>query len=254
MFAVKRLVGILLPWLLAIPTTAAIADEIMRTEAKGLYKSLPDIPVQIANGQTQPLSSFWKDKPVLLTLFYRRCSGSCSPFLMNLKSAVEDSGGLGDFYQVVALSFDPRDTLEDLQQSAATFKLDQSPDWHFAVADAASIAKIADTIGFWFKKIPTDQEQFDHPSMIAAIRDGKIVRVLVGTEIPHARMRDLIYEVKGVFVPFLAVPGKDTIFRCFKIDPKTGTLRLDWGILILMAPALLAALIGYFIFRRKPAP
>ncbi|NUM88208.1 MAG: SCO family protein [Bdellovibrionales bacterium] len=236
-------------FLALLMSAPSFANEILRGESKNLYQEIPDVSVRTVSGQIRKLSAFWSEKPVLLTFFYRTCSGTCSPFLSRLREAVDEQGGLGEQYQILTLSFDPNDTPDDLKKTAASLDLEGEPSWQFAVSDPSSIQRISEATGFWFKK--TGNAQFDHPSLIAAIRDGKVMQILLGTDISRARMRDLIYEVRGVFVPFFAIPGKDTLFRCFQIDAKTGSLTLDWGILVLMMPATMAGMIGWAMFRRK---
>src|SRR4249920_1640727 len=56
------------------------------------------------------------------------------------------------------------------------------------------VRRLADATGFWFD---WDEQttQFDHPAMIAAIRRGRLVRLLVGGTVTPARLDEIAREV-----------------------------------------------------------
>lgn len=217
----------------------ALASEVLREEAKRLYQPVPDVALRLTDGSTARLADYSSRRPVLLALFYRRCTGTCSPFLRSLAAAVTSAGGLGERYDVITVSFDPRDSLADVREMQEAFGLQDTPGWTMAVSDADSIRRLTDAVGFWYRPDATG-EQFDHPSLVAAVRDGRIVSVVLDNAPSPARLRDLLNETRGVFVPYAAVPGDDTLFRCFQVDEATGALRPDWGMLLLALPAVIA--------------
>ncbi len=225
-------------------------DDIFRQEAKSLYNQVPNVEISLTEGRQIRLSELWRDKPVLVTLFYNRCTGSCSPFLRSLKEAVEEVGGLGDDYRIVSLSFDPKDTLEDVSTLASTLEIQQKSKWLIGTAAPGDITQIADAIGFWYKRQPAT-DQFDHPSLIAAVRDGKVVRVLLGSMVEPSRLKELIFELQGIFVPFYSRPGENILFRCLQVDESSQSVRFSWGMLLLFFPGLLALVVTWVLFRRK---
>jgi protein SCO1/2 len=213
--------------------------------------TLPDIAINLPGGEQVMLSSLWQDRPLLVTLFYNRCTGTCSPFLRSLKRAVAEAGGLGKEYRVVSLSFDPEDTVEDMRARAEELEIDNTDGWLLGTAGPESIKQVADAVGFWYR-YDASNDQFDHPSQIAAVRDGRIVRVLLGTTVVPRRLRDLLLEANGVFVPFYAQPGKAALLSCFQFNERTNELTLDWGLLILLFPGVAALGVAYAIFRQHP--
>ncbi|MCC6848676.1 MAG: SCO family protein [Deltaproteobacteria bacterium] len=223
------------------------ATEVLRQEAKNLYRAVPDVPLTLLGRDAERLASLWERKPLVLALFYSHCTRTCGLFLRNLDAAVTETGG-ADAYDVVALSFDPEDTLEDVAKMARGLGLADKRGWFFGVSDPASMARLMDAVGFWRERDANDPTQFDHPSMVVGIRDGRIVQVLLGTAVAPSRMRDLIYEIRGVFVPYAAMPDGEIRFRCFQVDPETGAVTFDWGMLLLVAPGLTASLIGVLLF------
>ncbi len=220
-----------------------------RAEAAVLYGAVPDIPIRTGTGEGLRLADLWRDRPLLISLFYRRCSGTCSPFLHSLKEAVDTAGGLGKRYGLVSISFDPRDTADDVRNMAMGLGVADHPDWTFAVAQPADVENLNRAIGFWYRSAQS-ADQFDHPSLVVAVRDGRIVRVLRENIVDHARLKEVLWELRGSFVPFYANQD-NVIFRCFAFDPETNTLRPQWGLLLLVAPGGLALAATGILFRGR---
>jgi len=219
-------------------------------EGRYLYRPVPDIPLRDVEGRPLWLSSLWKERPVLLTLIFTRCSGICSPLLRSLKSAVEVVGGLGSDYHIVVLSFDPRDTLSDMRELADHLELSGKRGWIFAVAAPEDIARVVKATGFWFVREESSQ-QYDHPAMVIGIREGRLLRFLVGGTVAPVRLNEVVRELRGEFVPAypLPRPGK-VIFRCAQYDPESGRWRPDWGFLLLLLPGVLTLFGTVWIFHR----
>ena len=238
---------------LAWPHTAVGANDILRAESRYLFRSMPDGEFIAADGTTHRLSEIWNKRPILMNLFYGRCTGSCSPFLHSVKKAVETAGGLGSDYAIVSLSFDPNDTTADMRAMADSLDLPSESAWYVGTAEKQTIDRMAAAIGFWSAAIPAT-DQFDHPSLLAAVRDGKIVSILAGNTLDKGRMRDLLLELRGVDLPFTPIPRDGSSLRCFRFDAETNELRLDWGLLLLLAPGCGAVATTAILFghRKKP--
>ncbi len=211
-----------------------------------LYKQVPDISVQSKPGSTIQLSQIWQDKPVLLTMVFTRCTGVCSPFLNSLKSAAAAAGGLGADYRVVVLSFDPKDSIADMNRMAEDLGLKSNAAWIFGVASPLEIRRLAEATGIWFRWDASAQ-QYDHPAVVVAIQQGRVVRMLAGATVPVTGLMEVIQELRGKFVASYALPGK-VAFRCFEYDPRSGHYTLDWGLLLMILPATLAILVTAWIF------
>ena len=219
-------------------------------EERLIYKLTPDVSITTSSG-VQNLSAIWHQKPVLLTMIFSRCARVCSPFLRSLKSAVSDAGGLGTDYRVVVLSFDPQDNLVDMQSVAAELGMTSNPDWIFGVASPSDIRRLATAVGFWFQWDPSSS-QFDHPSLVAAIDRGRLVRLLAGASVPSASLREVVQELRGKFVSSYALAGK-VAFRCFEYDPNSGRYSLDWGLALMLLPGTCAILATAWLFLLLPA-
>ena len=221
-------------------------------EGRYLLHEVPDVLVRDARGRELRLSSLWAERPMLLALVFTRCAGVCSPFLSSLRSAEASVGGAGTDYRTVVLSFDARDTEEDMAGLAGRLGLDARSDWTFGVAATADVERLARAVGFWFRwDEPT--RQFDHPGLLVAVDHGRVVRLSVGGAVEPARLQEVVRELRGEFVAAYPLPGR-VLFRCFEYDPRTGRWALDWGFLLLVFPAAVTflATAAAFAAARRP--
>ena len=77
--------------------------------------ALPTIEVVDDGGRVRSTAE-WRGTPVILAPMYARCPLSCPLIARQLKKGVAQSSALPSTYRVVMLSFDPRDTPEDLHR------------------------------------------------------------------------------------------------------------------------------------------
>jgi protein SCO1/2 len=215
-----------------------------------VYKQIPDITVQDSSGSAIRLSKIWQDKPVLLTMVFTRCAGVCSPFLHSFKSAASAAGGQGTDYRVLVLSFDPKDSIADMNGMADDLGLKLNSAWIFGIASPSDIRRLAEATGIWFRWDESVQ-QYDHPAVVVAIEQGRVVRMLAGATVPVAKLSEVIQELRGKFVPSYSLPGK-VAFRCFEYDPNSGHYTLDWGLLLMILPGTAAILATAWIFFLVP--
>jgi protein SCO1/2 len=216
-------------------------------EALYVNRAVPDIVIRSTNGETR-LSALWAKGPVLLTMVFTRCAGVCSPYLRALRAADTAIGAPADIQRVV-LSFDPRDTIADTAGTAAHLGVAGHAGWTVGIADPREIERLSRALGFWFAW-DEERQQFDHPAMLAGIRDGRVARLLVGESMTAARLSEVVREARGQFVASYPLPGAAR-FRCFEYDPATGQASLAWGSLVLVVPAFAAALATAGLFGRR---
>ena len=217
-----------------------------------IFKPVPDIRVRTAPGSTVLLSELWRDRPLLLTLVFTRCAGICSPMLRSLRSAAASAGGLGTSYRILVVSFDPRDTLSDLDSLAGHLGVRSNPAWIFGVAPPPEVRRLAEATGFWFTWDEVTK-QYDHPGTLAAVVRGRILRLRAGATVPSGYIAEILQELQGKFIPSYPLPGK-VAFRCFQYDPARGRFSVDWGLLLLVLPGLVAILATGWVFgSQQPA-
>jgi len=194
---------------------------------------LPNIELATARGERTDLVRAAGGRPLLVALVFTRCTGVCSPFLASWRAA-DRWLAVPATVQRLVLSFDPRDSIADMAELARHLGVDHDDTWTFAVAAPDDVRRLAAAAGFWYDW-DAGRQQFDHPALLAAVRDGRVIRLLVGGAVTSGRLDELMREARGEFVPSYPLPGR-TRFRCVQYDPRTGRAALDWGFSLLLLP------------------
>jgi protein SCO1 len=207
--------------------------------------AVPEASLTTATGERVALSAVAGGRPLLVTFVFTRCAGVCSPFLRSWRAADRSVSRPAAFHRLV-LSFDPRDSAADMAMLAHHLELERNANWTFAIAAPADVHRLAAAAGFWFDW-DEERQQYDHPAMLAGIRDGRLVRLLVGGVVTSGRLDELVREVSGEFVPSYPLPGR-VRFRCVQYVAATGRVALDWGFGLLLVPVGVTILITAVLF------
>lgn len=178
----------------------------------------PDIMVTNEEGQFVNLKSLI-NKPTVLNLVYYRCPGICSPLMEGIADLISNSDlVIGKEYQVVTISFDPREGIDLAKSKKANYlklikKGNISQGWKFFVADSANVANITNFFGFKYKKTGND---FLHAAAIAVLSPhGKITRYHYGIAFQPFEFRMSIIEAnQGKSQPTI----NRILQYCFKYD------------------------------------
>lgn len=218
-------------------------------EAVSVYRTVPDIPLRLSDGSETTLAALWQERPLLLTLVFTRCAGVCSPFVQTMRSLADAEGGGGKDYDLLALSFDPRDDPGTMAAMAENVGAADKPGWRFAVTQPDAVEELTRFLDFQ-TKWNASTAQFDHPATLVAIDDGRVVRVLTGGALSPARFREVTAELAGDFVAIYP-ENAGVRFRCFEFSPE-GKLRPSWGMLLLVYPAVAAVLLVALVFMLRP--
>src|SRR4029453_4868385 len=120
--------------------------------------SIPlDLSFRDETGQLVHLRDYFGEKPVILSLNYFKCPMLCTLVLNGLvRSLRATSFDAGREFEVVTVSFDPRDTPE----TAATMKRVYMKEyrrpgaergWHFLTGDEEAIKRLTEAVGFRYK-------------------------------------------------------------------------------------------------------
>lgn len=161
------------------------------------------------------------DKPTIINWVYFRCPGICSPLMEGLAKVMDESDlAPGVDYQVLTISFDPRETIDlGIKKKANYLNLVHKKEtirkgWKFFVSDSASIAKGTNAVGFKYKKTGQD---FAHAAAVTVVSPkGKITRYLTGIYfLPFDFKMAIIESSKGMSSPTI----NKIMQYCFAYDP-----------------------------------
>jgi protein SCO1/2 len=212
-------------------------------------------------GREVRLGDYFSNKPVVLALVYYRCPMLCTQVLNGfLKSSQAIPLEIGRDYEVVTVSFDPRETpdlaVEKKKHYARAYRRDGAArGWHFLSGDQQAIDRLAGTVGFRYH-FDRPSNQFAHASGIAiATPDGRLARYLYGIEYsPHDLRLGLVESSAGR----IGSPVDQVLLLCYHYDPLTGQYGLAIAGVLRAAGALtLAVLVSFLVVmyrreRRRP--
>jgi protein SCO1/2 len=206
------------------PAAAETADPELKPNDVGLDEKLgTTVPLDIAlrdeAGHQVTLRELL-DRPTILTLNYFRCAGICSPQLNGLAETVNlTHARIGKDYRILTVSFDERDTPEIAAKKRSNY-LDQikrpiaSSDWRFLTGTSGETRRLADAVGFRFKKVGED---YAHPGALMFLSPkGMVTRYMYGTSYVAADLEMAVDEAaKGRSQPTI----NKWLSYCFSYDP-----------------------------------
>jgi protein SCO1/2 len=192
-----------------------------------LNSQLPlDVTFRDDLGRTVPLSTFFHTgKPVLLAPVYYRCPMLCSQVLNEVASALKAvSLNPGKDFEVVAFSFDPKDTVEIATAKRQTYfarygRAGTANGWHFLTGDPANIKLLMDAVGFHYKYDPAT-DQYAHASGIMIVTpEGKLSKYFYGVDYSPRDIRLGLVEASHEKI---GTPVDEALLFCYHYDPTTG--------------------------------
>jgi protein SCO1/2 len=203
------------------------------------------------DGRVVPLRQYFSRKPVVLAFVYYECPMLCSQVLNGLTSAlvalVETAG---NDYEVVAVSFDPRDTAAAAAAKKKSYldrynRSGSERGFHFLTGSEASVKALTAAAGFkyaWDEKT----QQFAHASgFVVATPQGKLSRYFFGIEYAPRDLKFALIESSAGRVGSLV---DQLLLYCYHYDPKTGSYSFVAMKAIQLGGALtLLALVGFVV-------
>jgi protein SCO1/2 len=245
------------------PSTGGPAEPQQRADPSPMFTA-QEVGIDEKLGQTLPLDLMLRDedgkgvslrslvdKPTLLTLNYFRCVGICTPQLNAITEVANKTDAVpGRDFQILTVSFDDRDTPEIAAQKRANYlaeiKRPFPPSaWRFLTGDAATTKRLADAVGFHFKRMGED---FIHPAAIIFISPkGAVTRYMYGVtylpaDVQMAALEAARNEARPTIAKFLSV--------CFGYDPQGRRLVLITTSAVATG-TVLAAVVFVLVISRK---
>ncbi len=202
-------------------------------------------------GQTVRLGQYFRQKPVVMALVYYECPGLCDLILNGLSHTMQQiSLNVGSDYEVVTVSFDPKDTWQLATAKKANYiekynRPGAKEGWHFLTGDQASIKSLTETVGFHYNYDPISK-QFAHASAIYVLTpEGKIARYFYGIEY---KPRDFRLGLVEASANKIGTPADQVLLFCYHYDPTTG----KYGMAVTQVTRVLGTatvlLLGGFVF------
>jgi protein SCO1/2 len=215
-----------------------------------------DLAFRDETGRNIQLREYFTRKPVLLALVYYGCPMLCNQVEQGVVGTLRMlSFSPGRDYEVVFVSFDPRETPDmavQKKESAMTHfrRPETAGGWHFLTGSKESIDALTEGANFRYS---FDQKSrlFAHASGILLLTpDGRISRYFYGVEYPARDVRLGLVEASAGKI---GTPIDRALLFCYQYDPTSARYSASILKIIRLGGVLtiLALVAGMLIFRRR---
>src|SRR6202521_4887637 len=217
----------------AVPSNIGVPSTTMPAQLQNvgfdpqLNAQIPlDLPFVDENGSNVQLRDYFKQKPVVLAFVYYGCPMLCNQVEQGVVGALRMlSFTPGRDYEVVFVSFDPRESADMAKQkkksALAHFnRPETAAGWHFLTGTKESIDAATKAANFRYS-FDSKTNLFAHASGIILLTpDGRISRYFYGVEYPGRDMRlGLVDASAGKIGP----PIDHVLLFCYQYDPSSAT-------------------------------
>ncbi len=217
-----------------------------------------ELPFRDENGNAVKLGDYFGQRPVVLALVYYDCPMLCTEVLNGMVSAFSlVNFEIGKDYEVVTVSFDPREKPELAREKKATYlrrlgKAGAERGWHFLTGDAASINALTQAVGFHYQW-DAQTQQFAHATAIMVLTpQGKLAQYFYGVEYSPKDLRlGLVQASQG----HIGTVVDQVLLYCYHYDPRTGKYGAVISRVLKIAGVLTIVLLGGFLlamFKLEP--
>jgi len=234
-------------------TTVAGLDQAtaLKSSQAVLERSIGDFTLLDRAGQPVRLSQY-RGKPLLVSFIYTGCFDVCPATTRALQNAVEASRNVFGTHQfnVLSIGFNqPADSPQAMKAFALQYRIDQ-PNWEFLSPHASIVESLTREFGFSYAATPAG---FDHILQVTLLDGtGRIYRQIYGDSFGADGLAEPLKQMLSntPVAQQLSLDGLLNRVRilCTVYDPKSGTYRVQYGLLIEVAGGVTFALAMVWFF------
>jgi protein SCO1/2 len=211
----------------------------------------PDLTFRDETGETVKLGDYFGHKPLILNLVYYNCTMLCGEALAGLSSAMRlVKFDVGNEFDVVTVSFDPRETPEMAAAKKADYvkrygRANAAAGWHFLTGQPDSINALTKAVGFLYQ-YDARSNQYAHATAIMVLTpQGHISRYFYGVDFPPKDLRMGLVEASQGKIGN-AVDA--VLLYCYHYNPETGKYGAMVANILRLAAAATILIMGIFLF------
>jgi protein SCO1 len=162
-----------------------------------------DLVFRDENGKTVRLGDYFGKKPVVLDLVYFTCPMLCGIVEHGLETTLHQLRfSVGDQFNVLTVSFDPRDTPEEAAKKKALYvgmynRPGAAQGWHWLTGDEASIRALTSAVGFRYNYDPKTGQYYHATGIMVLTPEGKLSRYFYGIHYPAGDLRLALVEASN---------------------------------------------------------
>lgn len=220
--------------LLGVPTLEAQLLTTEQIEKIGIDQHLGEqLPLSLVfrdeQGQQVKLEQYFGSKPVILTLVYYECPMLCTQVLNGLVRSLRMlSFEMSRDYEVVTVSFDPRETpnlaaSKKTEYAKALGKPGAETGWHFLTGTEDQIEQLAKAVGFRYQFDERTNQYIHAAGIVVLTPTGQLARYFYGVEFSPKDLRLGLIEASNEQI---GSPVDQFLLLCFQYDPAHGTYTL----------------------------
>ena len=217
-----------------------------------------DLKFRDESGREVRLGDYFGSKPVVLSMVYYECPMLCGEVLNGEASVFNMlKFDIGKEYNVVTVSFDPKETPELARAKKKAFvdrygRPGGAEGWHFLTGSQDSITALTKAVGFnyaWDR----DTKQFAHAAAIMVVTpDGRIAQYFYGVDYSP---KDLRFGLIQASQKKIGTVVDQVLLYCYHYDPRTGKYGAVISRTLQIGGALTVLVLGGFLiimFRLEP--
>jgi protein SCO1/2 len=211
----------------------------------------PDLIFHDEAGKNVKMGDYLGRKPLILNLVYYNCTMLCGEALAGLASAMRlVKFDLGNEFDVITVSFDPRETPEMAAVKKADYckrygRANAAAGWHFLTGQQESINRLTKAVGFQYQ-YDAKSNQYAHATAIMVLTpQGRISRYFYGVDFPPKDLRMGLVEASQGRIGN-AVDA--VLLYCYHYDPETGKYGAMVANILRLAAAATILMLGTFLF------
>jgi len=134
----------------------------------------------------------------------------------------------GKEFNVIAVSFDPRETPALAAEKKKNYLKDYNrpgaeSGWHFLTGDSLAIKQLTEAVGFRYEFDPVSQQYAHAGGLMIVTPEGKLARYFYGVDYPS---RDLRLSLIEASENKIGSAVDQLLLYCFHYDPRTGKYGL----------------------------
>jgi protein SCO1 len=207
-------------------------------------------------GRNVQLRDYFRQKPVVLALVYYGCPMLCNQVEQGVVGTLRMlSFNPGRDYQVVFVSFDPRETPDMAAQKKESamshfHRPETAAGWHFLTGSKESVGALTKAANFRYS-FDEKANLFAHASgMMLLTPDGRISRYFYGVEYPS---RDVRLGLVDASAGKIGTPIDRALLFCYQYDPATARYSASILAMIRLGGILtvVCLAVAILVFRRR---
>ncbi|HUB03197.1 MAG TPA: SCO family protein [Terriglobales bacterium] len=194
---------------------------------------------------------FGHGRPVILNLGYYQCPMLCSELLEGLVGSMKPlTLQLGQDFDVVTLSFDPRETTDMAAAKKREImkrygRANAANGWHFLTGSADQIKILTDAVGFQYQFDPKTGQYAHATAIVLLTPDRHIAEYFYGVEFSPRDLRlGLVQASQGKIGNLTDA----VLLYCYHYDPRAGKYGAVISNVLKISGIATILILGAFVF------